>query len=71
MPPVLPATIQFALSRTQARESRPASSLGLDTIWDAIQSAIRDVTTVAGVRVVDVRDSMDALAGNRTQHSLT
>ena len=41
------------------------------TRWDAIQSAIQDVTTVAGVRVVDVRDSMDALPGNRTEHALT
>ena len=31
------------------------------TRWDAIRSAIRDVTEVPGVRVVDVRDSMDAL----------
>ena len=31
------------------------------TRWDAIRSAIRDVTQVSGVRVVDVRDSMDAL----------
>ena len=35
------------------------------TRWEAIQSAIRDVTTVAGVRVVDVRDSMDALPADR------
>ena len=40
------------------------------TRWDAIQSAIRDVTTVAGVRVVDVRDSMDTLPGNRTERAL-
>ena len=41
------------------------------TRWDAIQSAIRDVTTVAGVKVVDVRDSMDALPGNRAERALT
>jgi len=40
------------------------------TRWDAIQSAIRDVTTVAGVRVVDVRDSMDTLPGSRTERAL-
>ena len=40
------------------------------TRWDAIQSAIRDVTTVSGVQVVDVRDSMDALAGPRSEHAL-
>ena len=39
-------------------------------LWEAIQSAIRDVTTVAGVRVVDVRDSMDALPGPRAEHAL-
>ena len=41
------------------------------TRWDAIQSAIRDVTTVAGVKVVDVRDSMDALPDNRAERALT
>ncbi len=41
------------------------------TRWDAIQSAIQDVTTVAGVRVVDVRDSMDALLGDEAEHVLT
>lgn len=41
------------------------------TRWDAIQSAIQDVTTVAGVRVVDVRDSMDALLGDEAEHALT
>ena len=40
------------------------------TRWDAIQSAIRDVTTVTGVQVVDVRDSMDALAGPRSERAL-
>ena len=40
------------------------------TRWDAIQSAIRDVTAVPGVRVIDVCDSMDALAGNRTERAL-
>ena len=40
------------------------------TRWDAIQSAIRDVTAVAGVKVVDVRDSLDALPGNRTERAL-
>ncbi len=41
------------------------------TRWDAIQSAIRDVTAVPGVRVIDVRDSMDALPGSRTERALT
>lgn len=41
------------------------------TRWDAIQSAIRDVTAVPGVRVIDVRDSLDALPGNRTERALT
>ena len=41
------------------------------TRWDAIQSAIRDVTGVNGVRVIDDRDSMDALAKPRTDHALT
>lgn len=36
------------------------------TRWDAIRSAIRDVTEVFGVRVVDVRDSMDALPNTST-----
>ena len=40
------------------------------TRWEAIESAIRDVATVAGVRVVDVRDSMDALPGPRAEHAL-
>lgn len=40
------------------------------TRWDAIQSAIRDVTTVAAVKVVDVRDSLDALSGNRAERAL-
>lgn len=40
------------------------------TRWDAIQSAIRDVTTITGVRVVDVRDSMDTLPGSRTERAL-
>ena len=40
------------------------------TRWDAIQSAIRDVTSVAGVRVVDVRDSMDALPEDRAERAL-
>ncbi|MDE0160199.1 MAG: hypothetical protein OXL98_00545 [Acidimicrobiaceae bacterium] len=40
------------------------------TRWDAIQSAIRDVTAVAGVNIVDVRDSLDALPGNRTERAL-
>ncbi|WP_419915029.1 hypothetical protein [Candidatus Poriferisodalis sp.] len=31
------------------------------TRWEAIQQAIRDVSTVTGLRVVDVRDSMDAV----------
>lgn len=41
------------------------------TRWDAIQSATRDVTAVAGVRVVDVRDSMDALHGQRIEGART
>ena len=40
------------------------------TRWDAIQSAIRDVTAIHGVQVVDVRDNMDALAGPRSEHAL-
>lgn len=40
------------------------------TRWEAIQAAIRDVTAVAGVRVVDIRDSMDALPGHRSERSL-
>lgn len=40
------------------------------TRWDAIQSAIGDVTTIAGVRVIDVRDSMDTLPGSRTERAL-
>ena len=40
------------------------------TRWDAIQAAIRDVTAVAGVRVVDIRDSMDTLPGHRSERSL-
>ena len=31
------------------------------TRWDAIQQAIRDVSTVSGLRVIDVRDSMDSV----------
>lgn len=31
------------------------------TRWDAIQQAIQDVSTVSGLRIVDVRDSMDAV----------
>lgn len=31
------------------------------TRWDAIQRAIQDVSTLSGLRVVDVRDSMDAV----------
>ena len=31
---------------------------------------ILDVTTVAAVKVVDVRDSMDALSGNRSERAL-
>ena len=38
--------------------------------WDAIQSAIRDVSAVPGVQVIDVCDSRDALAGNRTERAL-
>lgn len=32
------------------------------TRWDAIQQAIRDMGAVPGLQVVDVRDSMDAVA---------
>ena len=39
------------------------------TRWDAIQAAIRDVTAVPGVRIVDIRDSMDALSGFRSERS--
>ncbi len=39
------------------------------TRWDAIASAIRDVTEVSGVRVIDVRDSMDALDGMNSQRA--
>ncbi len=39
------------------------------TRWDAITSAIRDVTQVSGVRVIDVRDSMDALHGTNSQRA--
>ena len=40
------------------------------TRWDAIQSAIRDVTAVAGVKVIDARDSLDALSGDRAERAL-
>lgn len=40
------------------------------TRWDAIESAIGDVTTIAGVRVIDVRDSMDTLPDGRTERAL-
>ena len=38
---------------------------------DAIQQVIRDVTSVSGLRVVDDRDSMDAVPSEPTQHALT
>ena len=31
------------------------------TRWDAIQQALRDVSVVSGLQVVDVRDSMDTI----------
>ncbi|WP_419916496.1 hypothetical protein [Candidatus Poriferisodalis sp.] len=40
------------------------------TRWDAIQQAIRDVSAVSGLRVVDVRDSMDAIPAAPTDHAL-
>ena len=40
------------------------------TRWDAIQQAIRDVSAVSGLRVVDVRDSMDAMPAAPTDHAL-
>ena len=40
------------------------------TRWDAIQSAIRAVANTAGVRVIDIRDSMDSLPGHRSERSL-
>ena len=40
------------------------------TRWDAIQQAIRDVSTVSGLRVVDVRDSMDAVPTEPTAPAL-
>ena len=40
------------------------------TRWDAIQQAIRDVSAVSGLRVVDVRDSMDAIPTAPTDHAL-
>ena len=40
------------------------------TRLDAIQSAIRDVTAATGVRVVDIRDSMEALGGSRNDRTL-
>lgn len=41
------------------------------TRWEAIQQAIRDVSTVAGLRVVDVRDSMDAVPTELTAPAFT
>ena len=40
------------------------------TRWDAIQQAIRDVSAVSGLRVVDVRDSMDAIPATPSDHAL-
>ncbi|WP_420444416.1 hypothetical protein [Candidatus Poriferisodalis sp.] len=40
------------------------------TRWDAIQQAIRDVAAVSGLRVVDVRDSMDAVPAEPTAPAL-
>ncbi|MCY4175918.1 MAG: hypothetical protein OXD37_06245 [Acidimicrobiaceae bacterium] len=40
------------------------------TRWEAIRVAIHDVSSVAGVKVVDVRDSLDALCDNRTEPTL-
>ena len=40
------------------------------TRWDAIQQAIRDVSAVSGLRVVDIRDSMDAIPAAPTDHAL-
>ena len=41
------------------------------TRWDAIQQAIRNVSTVPGLRVVDVRDSMDAVPSELTVPAFT
>lgn len=40
------------------------------TRWGAIQQAIRDVSAVSGLRVVDVRDSMDAIPATPSDHAL-
>ena len=40
------------------------------TRWHAIQQAIRDVSAVPGLQVVDVRDGMDAVPVEPTEHAL-
>jgi len=41
------------------------------TRWDAIQTAIQDVGSVAGVKVVDVRDSLAVLSYSQTERTLS